>query len=117
MRARANLWSILGTIVLLWLCGGSLLFMTSAGNVSLTPAATSQYLSATEAQAARSVGAAIGGGLGVTFFVCTGVPLVTLFALLAWRNRVGLITENRHQNQIAPQISQFQTIAQSHQPQ
>lgn len=42
--------------------------------------------------AARDVGEGI--GMGIIF--CVTAPLVGLFALLAWRNAVGIRTEERH---------------------
>lgn len=54
----------------------------------------------TTADAAFNAGAGIGGGLGVTFFACTGIPALLLFGLLSWRNGVGIKTEQRHREQI-----------------
>ena len=51
-------------------------------------------------QGAYEVGASIGRGLGITLTLCIGLPLFGLFALLGWRNSVGIKTERRHQEQL-----------------
>jgi hypothetical protein len=126
MRARANLWSILRAIALLYTCGGICFAVWASSSIASKD--TTELIQATEiakngtsdistTQAAQGIAAAGFMGLGLPFVACTGIPLVTICALLAWRNRVGLITEKRHQEQIAAQMSQFQTMAQSAQAQ
>ncbi|HML21867.1 MAG TPA: hypothetical protein PKD09_09475 [Aggregatilinea sp.] len=42
----------------------------------------------------------LGQGAGVTILLCVGLPIIAFFALLAWRNSVGLRNEQRHQEQL-----------------
>lgn len=49
---------------------------------------------------AEEAGQTIGQGIGATIILCITLPLVALFALMAWRNSVGMATERRHQEQL-----------------
>lgn len=61
-------------------------------------------LSATEEKEttseAEEVGKTIGQGIGVSLILCITLPLALFFALLSWRNSVGLATERRHQEEL-----------------
>lgn len=46
--------------------------------------------------AGTAVGATIGGGLGVAFFLCTGLPLLLIFGFLYWRNGVAMRRAKEH---------------------
>jgi hypothetical protein len=113
LRFRKNLFLVLAVLALLWVCGGSALFSSAASDVAQTPAPTIQGLSQQEANSYRGLGAAIGGGLGITFFACTGLPLALLFGLLAWRNSAGITNERRHREALAIQDKQFQALQQT----
>ena len=58
-----------------------------------TPVAT---LDAKVAQGAKALGATVGGGLGVVFFLCTGLPFLLIFGFLYWRNGVAMRQEKQH---------------------
>lgn len=51
-------------------------------------------------QEACEAASEIGVGAGATIVLCVGGFFFALFALLAWRNGVGLATERRHQEQL-----------------
>lgn len=99
MLFRKRLFAVLAILSLAWIVYGF-------SNTSRAISTTSETLNATyEAgsaeRAASNVGIGIGAGLSVTIFLCTGLPLFFFFALMAWRNSVGLRNERRHQEQIA----------------
>jgi len=94
MRFRAQLFTILALISVLWLCGGSTLAIHSAQITASNPTADIQY------KGAYAAGAGVGGAIVVTFFTCSGVPLLLLFLFLAWRNRVGIGIEKRHKEML-----------------
>lgn len=87
MKFRRNCFSIVALAVLalgiLWIAAGV--------SESDTP---------TESEA-EEVGQTIGQSIGVTLILCITLPLTLFFALLAWRNSVGMATERRHQEHIA----------------
>lgn len=93
MRFRKRLFTVLAILCLLWIAYGC----TSAGQV------TSKQLQSQQAQSstAYQAGTLIGTSVISTVFLCTGVPLFFLFALLAWRNGVGLTNKKRHEETIA----------------
>lgn len=89
MKFRQRLFWFLAFIALLWIAYG----WSVSGNVY------SNTIQQMGTDAGRA-GVAIGAGLGLTAFLCTGLPLFMFFALLAWRNGVGLRTEKRHQEML-----------------
>ena len=93
MRFRQVLFTILALLALVWILFG---ISTTGQVVDNTVAESSRYGSSTAYQA----GVAIGAGLGLTFFICTGLPFLVTFSLLAWRNGVGARNEQRHQEMI-----------------
>lgn len=97
MKFRSRLFGLLTLLSLAWLCYGITATGSAFSSVVSTPAPTSTYLNQSDANAARAVGATIGGGLGLTFFACTGLPFTLIFGLLAWRNAAGLRTQQRHE--------------------
>lgn len=96
MKFRSRLFGVLFIFALLWMCGGA----------ALTSSAFQQTLNRnpnaddTTANTAYAAGATIGGGIGLTFFLCSGLPFAALFGLLSWRNSVGLRREQMHKEQI-----------------
>lgn len=62
-------------------------------NAAGTPVATVDPKLSANATAA---GAAIGGGLGLTFFICTGGIPLALFGFLYWRNGVAMRNAKQH---------------------
>lgn len=100
MRFRKNLFTILALLSIAWIIYG----------LSATSSAASRQLQSEQAQesAAYQAGTAIGAGLSTTIFLCTGGPLFVVFALLAWRNGVGLTNKKRHEETLAALAQQKQ---------
>jgi hypothetical protein len=101
MQFRARFFGVLAILALGWMILGYALSTSAYSDVTSTPVAGSTSLSASDAQAARNVGAAIGSGLGLTVFLCTGFPLFLIFGLLSWRNSAGLRAQQRHEETVA----------------
>lgn len=93
MRFRKNLFTILAILSLAWIIYG----FSATGRAVNETAQSAQGQSSSAFQA----GAAIGGGIGITFFLCSGGLPFVVFALLAWRNGVGLTNKKRHEETIA----------------
>ncbi len=87
MRFRKNCFSILAllmvVVAILWVASG-----VSESNKTETNSE------------AEETGKTIGQGIGVGLILCISIPLVFFFALMAWRNSVGLATERRHKEQL-----------------
>lgn len=90
MLFRARLFTVLAALCILWsICGTGYACTITASTVAkptLEPGKT-------QVSDAYVAGAGIGGSLVAAVFLCSGIPLLIIFALLAWRNRVGLRTE------------------------
>lgn len=93
MLFRKRLFTILACLCLLWIAYGC----TTVNRVTDKQLQTQQVQTSSAAQA----GTLIGASIGLTIFLCTGVPLFFLFALLAWRNGVGITNKKRHEETIA----------------
>lgn len=103
MQFRARFFGVLAILALLWIVYGFVATSSAASNVMATPVAvaTDSVLSQSEAQAATNAGVALGTGLGIGIFACTGLPFLLIFGLLSWRNSVGLKTQKRHEETLA----------------
>lgn len=97
MGCRANLFSLLGAFVLLYICGGLMLAANAYTNVTSTKVAPVAGLSQSQAQEAYNGGAASASGGIALGVVCSGLPFLWAFASLANRNRSAMRTERRHQ--------------------
>lgn len=93
MRFRANLFTVLAILALLFIIYGFAVSSNAFNAVVSTPVPASSA-------DARTAGAAIGAGIASTTFLCMGSPFLVLFSLLAWRNRAGIRAEERHQEQL-----------------
>jgi hypothetical protein len=96
-----------GIIVLLsvgWLCLGfyatSQAYSETVADIQATPQSESL-------QSAGQAGAAIGTGLGLTFFLCTGIPIFLFSLIVYWqmgrsirRDKDAADTERRHQEEL-----------------
>lgn len=89
MRFRKRLFTALALLSILWIVGG---FLISSDAY--------QETTQTSTDAAYNTGAAIGAGAMSTLSLCSGLILLTVFSLLAWRNGVGLKAEQRHKEQL-----------------
>lgn len=85
-------WGILLLLSLGWICYG----VTSTAGIVGNQLNTSEARNSEGFQA----GTVIGGGLGLTFFLCTGVPLLLLFGILYWRNGVAIRETKKHNQTI-----------------
>jgi parvulin-like peptidyl-prolyl isomerase len=112
MRFRMWLFSILALLSLGWIALGFSATSQVVSDISKTAVPTSQYLSPEDAKAARDVGTAIGSTMSLGVFLCTGLPLLIVSSLLAWRNQVGIRSEKRHKEQIALQQQQVDAARQ-----
>ena len=99
MLFRARFFGLLALLSLAWIVYGFVATGNAASNVLSTPVASGSdtVLSKADAQAATNAGVALGTGLGLTVFACTGLPFLLVFGLLSWRNSVGLKTQKRHE--------------------
>lgn len=93
MLFRKRLFTILAILALAWIGYG----------LSVTSQVTNKQLQQADVQAsgAAQAGTAIGASIATSVFLCTGLPLFFLFALLAWRNSVGLTNKKRHEEMLA----------------
>ena len=89
MKFRQRLFWFLAFVALLWIGYG---FSTTGQVVN--------EVGATAVSSAEQAGVAIGASIGLSLFLCTGLPIFFLFALLAWRNGAGLRAEKRHQEML-----------------
>lgn len=96
LKTRARLWGVLALLSLGWICYGLFASGTALDEVTSTPVATVEGVDTEDLQDARAAGATIGAGIGITFFLCSGIPFLILFLLLAWRNNAGYRNEERH---------------------
>ena len=84
-RFWRTIWGILTLLSIGWICYG----------VYASSMAYSQVASQTTSEAGKG-GAAIGASIGLTGFLCIGVPLFILFAVLYWRNGVAIRRAYEH---------------------
>lgn len=99
MRFRKRLFTVLAILSLGWIVWGLSVTGGAVGTSSERADATYQQDSIERASA--TVGIGIGAGLSTAIFLCTGLPLLLLFSLLAWRNGVGLREKQRHEEMLA----------------
>ena len=95
MLFRKRLFTVLALIALGWVALG--FWSTSTYNATRNVEVGEDV----SERSAYQAGQVLGSGLAIGFFLCTGFPLFLIFALLAWRNSVGLTNERRHQEQLA----------------
>lgn len=100
MKFRSRLFGVLALLSLAWICYGVFTASSVASNMLSATVTPAGNLDAETAQAARAAGVGIGAGIGLTFFLCSGLPLFVLFSLLSWRNSVGLRKEQMHREQL-----------------
>jgi hypothetical protein len=95
MLFRKRLFTLLALLALGWIALG--FWSTSTYNATRNAEVGAEVSERPGYQA----GQVVGSGLALTFFLCTGLPLLLTFSLLAWRNGVGLRNERRHQEEVA----------------
>ena len=101
MKFRSRLFGVLALLALAWLCYGMFAYTSYFGTfLNRATPVPSGSLSSEDRTAIQNAGATIGTGVGMTFVLCTGLPLLALFGLLSWRNGVGLRKEQMHREQL-----------------
>ena len=84
MKFRRGCFTLLALLVLVGACLWFVSFAQEAEEIE------------TESEA-EEAGKTLGQGLGTLIIACPSAVLFIVFALLAWRNAVGIRTERRHQ--------------------
>lgn len=84
-RFWRNLWGVLTLLSIGWMCYG----------VYVSSMAFTEVAATTTSEAGKG-GAAIGASLGLTGFICIGLPFFLLFAVLYWRNGVAIQKAKDH---------------------
>lgn len=80
-----TIWGILTLLSIGWMCYGIMASSNAYGEV-VSNSSSDAY----------QAGAAIGAGLGLTFYLCSGVPFFLLFLILYWRNGVAITRAKEH---------------------
>lgn len=100
MKFRMWLFRILAALTVLYV----LVAASSAGEINTQSRAECERQFSTPSQIELCMtGSDIGTGLGVTVVLCLGGFFFGIFALLAWRNGVGLRTQRQHEEMLAAQ--------------
>jgi hypothetical protein len=94
MLLRKRLFTILAVLALAWMALGFL--STSSYNTKRNVEVGAE----TSTSAGYQAGQVVGSGMVITFFLCTGLPALVTFSLLAWRNAVGLRNERMHREEV-----------------
>lgn len=92
MKFRQRLFWFLAFCALGWIAYG----LSATGRAVET-------VGATATSDAEMAGIGLGASLSTGVFLCTGLPLFLLFAIVAWRNGAGIRAERRHQELLAAQ--------------
>jgi hypothetical protein len=90
-RFLRNLWGIITLLSCGWIAFGLIATSSAVNQVMSTPVPGDETM-----QAAAVVGTGLGAGLGITFFVCTGLPFFLFAAILYWRNGVAIRQAQQH---------------------
>jgi hypothetical protein len=86
-------WGLLTLLAVGWIGYGLLTSLDVTGTQLNSAAARSSQ--------GFQAGTLIGGGIGITFFLCTGLPFFLIFGLLYWRNGVAIRETKKHNQMIA----------------
>lgn len=95
MLFRKRLFTILAVLALAWIAFGFL------ANSNYNAIQDQKVGIETSESGAYQAGQFVGSSMLIGFFLCTGLPAFITFALLAWRNGVGLTNERRHREILA----------------
>jgi hypothetical protein len=122
MGCRAQFWSLLGGLALIYLCGGLMWVVGGASSVttkeagasiSATMKAQGQKIDSETVKASQGIAAGAVTVVGLPFFACTGLPVLFFCGLMANANRRGLRQQRQHEEQLATQKQQFEAMQQS----
>jgi hypothetical protein len=84
------LFALLALCSVCYMCYGFTITSSVVSSAMSTPAATLDSLVSTDAKTVWNSMAVISGSLSIIVFLCTGLPLMLIFSLFAWRNSVGV---------------------------
>ena len=96
MKFRKRLFYLFALLAIGWIIYG----VAATGDAVNETVTQGSALRTESQQSATEAGAALGGGLSLIFFLCTGFPALLFFGMLGWRNSAGIVTERRHQEQL-----------------
>ncbi|MBT7079866.1 MAG: hypothetical protein HN929_00050 [Chloroflexi bacterium] len=105
MKLRKRLFWTLAVLTLLLMAA----WMSAAGDINEQTKTEGSESRTSAQQEAYEVGADIGTGLGVSMIFCMTMPFFFLFALLGWRNGVGIDKEKKHAEMLAAMQGQQQS--------
>jgi hypothetical protein len=88
VRFRMWLFALLTLGSVCYMCYGCTLTSTVVSNAMRAPTATLDSLGTTDAKTIWNSMAVVGGSLSVVVYLCTGIPLMIGFGVLAWRNAI-----------------------------
>ena|SRR3989304_4781640 len=101
MKFRQRLFWALAILSLVWIAMGFTATEEAVNEVLQTPVPTLEGMSQETADSLQEAGTAIFAGASMTVFLCTGLIGFFIFALLAWRNGVGLRNRRQHEEMVA----------------
>jgi len=84
-RVWRNIWGVLTILSMAWMCYG----------VYASTNAYSEVAGKMTSEAGKG-GAALGASIGLTSFICLGLPFFLLFVVLYWRNGVAIKRAQEH---------------------
>lgn len=100
MKFRKRLFYGLAILALLYI----VLTLANAGNVAENATNEGSEGRTESEQELAEAAAMVGMGIGVMIVLVCGIPVFLFFALMGWRNGVGLRNEQRHREMLAAQM-------------
>lgn len=110
MGCRAQFWTLIGALALLWTCGGTFLAFSSAPQTGRRVMATLQPGSVDKDTENIATGNAALSGSAV--YLCTGLPVLILASLFANGARRQYTEKKRHEELLAAQHQQTLALQQ-----
>lgn len=89
-------WGIGFFLAIGWMCYG----IARAASFTDQQMRTAAVFSEESRQATDMLAAGFAGGLGVVFFLCTGLPILFITGLFYWRNGVAIRETKKHNQMI-----------------
>jgi amino acid transporter len=99
MKFRKWLFYGLAILVLLYI----VLTLANAGNVVEDATNEGAEVRTQSEQELAETAATVGVGIGMVIVLGCGIPIFLFFALMGWRNGVGIRNEQRHREMLAAQ--------------
>lgn len=110
MQFRARMFAIFFILSLLWIGYGIVVTGSAYSSVTKNAIDRNSTLSEKDQITLTQAGAAMGSGLVITTFLCTGIPAALFFGLLSWRNNVGIVNKQRHEESIAKKDEEIEAL-------